>query len=129
MRVALGASQGTRRWWWRPSACPGATGKSPCLASVPVRGPVLLVDGRPSHAAVGRLWMSVACVAGLCVWGGAKRVQGILPASQRGALVDLFESTSGPSWLSNDGWLTGDPCLQTWRGVVCHLYNGSETVT
>ena len=31
------------------------------------------------------------------------------------ALVALYNSTDGPNWLYNDGWLTGN--LDEWQGV------------
>jgi len=33
------------------------------------------------------------------------------------ALVDLYNSTNGPGWVSNFGWLTGLP-VSTWSGVL-----------
>jgi hypothetical protein len=35
------------------------------------------------------------------------------------ALVDFYLSTLGPSWINNENWLDGDPCLQQWNGVMC----------
>src|SRR5437660_162780 len=31
------------------------------------------------------------------------------------ALVDLYNSTDGPNWYFNDGWLTGP--VNTWTGI------------
>jgi Leucine-rich repeat (LRR) protein len=33
------------------------------------------------------------------------------------ALVDLYNSTNGPSWYNHSGWLTTDP-VSTWRGIT-----------
>lgn len=55
-----------------------------------------------------------------------------LPPSECEALLDLYESTNGPEWVDNSGWLaTNRPC--SWTGITCvgehvsHLnlsYNG-----
>jgi hypothetical protein len=55
-----------------------------------------------------------------------------LPSSECEALVALYESTTGPGWVDNRGWLaTNRPC--SWTGITCtgehvsHLslsYNG-----
>ena len=42
-----------------------------------------------------------------------------VPSSERGALVDFYNSLHGPNWSSNTNWLTGDPCLNAWSGVYC----------
>lgn len=31
----------------------------------------------------------------------------------------FYLATSGSSWTKNNNWMTGDPCLNTWYGVVC----------
>ena len=42
-----------------------------------------------------------------------------IPASERQALIDLYNSTNGPAWLHNAGWLgpVGTEC--TWFAVSC----------
>ena len=35
------------------------------------------------------------------------------------ALMDLYLSTSGPIWLNNTNWMSGDPCRERWSGVKC----------
>lgn len=35
------------------------------------------------------------------------------------ALRELFNSTHGEAWLRNDRWLEGEPCIDSWYGVVC----------
>lgn len=44
---------------------------------------------------------------------------GAIPASERAALVELFEATSGPNWKNRTGWLgpAGTEC--SWYGVAC----------
>ena len=45
------------------------------------------------------------------------------------ALVDLYNSTSGPGWRTQTGWMSGtDPCYanatSTWWGVGCAAVRG-----
>jgi hypothetical protein len=41
-----------------------------------------------------------------------------IPAAECAALVALYQSTNGPKWADNDGWLaTNTPC--TWSGITC----------
>jgi len=41
-----------------------------------------------------------------------------IPASECQALVALYDSTGGPNWADNTGWLANnDPC--TWSGIDC----------
>jgi len=42
-----------------------------------------------------------------------------VPSIERNALVALYNSTSGVDWTENKNWLTDDPCLKEWYGVVC----------
>ena len=35
------------------------------------------------------------------------------------ALMALYDSANGESWLSNRNWLSGAPCTNEWHGVVC----------
>jgi hypothetical protein len=47
--------------------------------------------------------------------------QNSVPKAECKVLVDLYNSTNGPSWYENTGWLaTKEVCL--WQGVEC--YNG-----
>ena len=40
--------------------------------------------------------------------------------AERAALVELFSTTSGPTWTNGSDWLTAaSPCL--WFGVTCDL--------
>ena len=51
-------------------------------------------------------------------------VTGSLPAAERNALVDLFNSTAGSWWSSHAGWaadnnVSNDPCTMQWSSVTC----------
>ena len=52
---------------------------------------------------------------------------GMLPASERSALVDAFHSLGGRRWRNGTGsggrWLAGDPCENRWYGVKCDANN------
>ena len=54
-------------------------------------------------------------------WGACVSTQ--LPTTERQSLVDLYISTSGPSWRLNTGWSAyasgSDPCASGWLGVSC----------
>eukprot|EP00617_Octactis_speculum_P014125 CAMPEP_0185756644 /NCGR_PEP_ID=MMETSP1174-20130828/15070_1 /TAXON_ID=35687 /ORGANISM="Dictyocha speculum, Strain CCMP1381" /LENGTH=171 /DNA_ID=CAMNT_0028435701 /DNA_START=757 /DNA_END=1268 /DNA_ORIENTATION=+ len=45
----------------------------------------------------------------------------ILPTShdQIEDLKYLYNATSGPSWISNSGWMSGAPCDVSWYGLDC----------
>ncbi len=42
-----------------------------------------------------------------------------VPAAERTALLDLYDSTNGPSWVTASGWggAAGSEC--SWHGVAC----------
>ncbi len=42
------------------------------------------------------------------------------------ALIDLYDATSGQSWVNNTNWNIGDPCINNWSGVNCN--SGGTTV-
>ena len=44
----------------------------------------------------------------------------LVPASERQALVELFDATGGTDWKNRSGWLTGDPCADSWYGIFCN---------
>ena len=50
-----------------------------------------------------------------------------LPNAQLRALTDLYYSTSGGGWTASARWLIGDPCLNSWFGVMCSASNTSVT--
>ena len=35
------------------------------------------------------------------------------------AVVSLYNTTNGPMWANNSGWMKGDPCLDQWYGLHC----------
>ncbi len=41
-----------------------------------------------------------------------------IPSAERSALVDLYQSTNGPSWTENAKWLSNEPECD-WYGVTC----------
>ncbi len=47
-----------------------------------------------------------------------------VPASERQARVALYESTTGPQWLDQQGWLGASGSECDWTGITC---NGSES--
>ncbi len=56
---------------------------------------------------------------------GVRVPQQPLPESEKQALIALYNSTNGPSWWNQTGWLSdSDPC--TWYGVTCA--NGHVTM-
>lgn len=40
---------------------------------------------------------------------------------ERNALVALYNSTDGANWANKTNWLVGDPCGNTWFGIVCDV--------
>ena len=41
------------------------------------------------------------------------------PSAEVNALVELYQSTEGENWRNSSGWLSGSPCADEWRGIVC----------
>ena len=41
---------------------------------------------------------------------------------EKAALEEFYSSTDGPNWRTNENWLTGDPCLNYWYGVMCNKF-------
>jgi hypothetical protein len=73
---------------------------------------------RPSRPR-GPLWLGVLLTLALrCSLGD-------VPPSQRAALLQLYDSTAGASWIASDGWGSAtSPC--GWFGVHCD--DGNTTV-
>ena len=55
----------------------------------------------------------------LCAFGWASAAQAVIPASQRAALIDMYNSTNGASWVNKTNWngAVGTEC--TWFGITC----------
>ena len=34
-------------------------------------------------------------------------------------MTQLFEATNGPHWHRRDGWMEGEPCVDSWEGITC----------
>ena len=53
----------------------------------------------------------------LCLW--LQPVQAAIPASEREALIALYNATDGANWTNKTGWLgaVGTEC--SWYGVGC----------
>jgi hypothetical protein len=55
-------------------------------------------------------------------------IERAISVSERDALVKIFQSTGGPAWKQNDGWLsTADPC--DWFGVMCDWDSSGSHLT
>ncbi len=58
----------------------------------------------------------------------ASLVSAQVPSSERQALIDLYNSTDGPQWTNNSGWLGAEGTECSWYGVDCiattppHIY-------
>ena len=35
------------------------------------------------------------------------------------AMIALYNSTNGKTWINNTGWMEGDPCNDMWQGLYC----------
>ncbi|MCG3193534.1 MAG: hypothetical protein DIJKHBIC_02787 [Thermoanaerobaculia bacterium] len=82
-----------------------------------------MTTSRP-HASLDSSVSSLARMLGaslLITLSGASAAHAAIPASQRTALVDLYNNTAGGSWLTRTNWLnaTGTEC--TWYGVTCDI--------
>lgn len=102
---------GAGRSSWRPGRSRGrfsaATGMLPLAVGA---SPVVFVA------------MALQVLFGGCdVTVPAAQGLGLVPAFQRAALVDLYNSTDGTGWADSVGWLEGDPCTpgHQWSGVSC----------
>lgn len=47
----------------------------------------------------------------------------LVPPSEKGALVALFDATAGSQWKNASNWLQGDPCEDRWFGIFCNADN------
>jgi hypothetical protein len=47
----------------------------------------------------------------------------LLLPEQRASLVNFYFATEGPSWTTDTDWFLGDPCTNSWQGIVCDTAN------
>jgi hypothetical protein len=47
--------------------------------------------------------------------------------SERAALIDLYNATTGSNWTNNTAWLSSDP-VSLWYGITTGIINGEEHV-
>jgi hypothetical protein len=73
--------------------------------------------GSTGTGILGQLAVLLAVAACVLAWFPVP--VGAATASERAALADLYNFTSGPAWSSRTAWLSGDPCTQAWHGVAC----------
>ena len=45
--------------------------------------------------------------------------QAAMNPAERAALVDLYNNNGGPTWSFQGTWLAGDPCDNSWYGILC----------
>jgi Leucine-rich repeat (LRR) protein len=50
----------------------------------------------------------------------AVRASAAIPASEREALIELYQSTNGPGWMDKTNWLGAPGTECTWFGVECN---------
>jgi Leucine-rich repeat (LRR) protein len=75
----------------------------------------LTPDPRPSQKFVYSFLIQVILI---CFFCGSLRAA--IPAQERSALIDLYNSTDGANWTNRSGWLgaAGTECI--WYGVLCN---------
>ncbi|MEW6337096.1 MAG: leucine-rich repeat domain-containing protein [Acidobacteriota bacterium] len=76
-----------------------------------------------------RVWGPLARSAGFLlvaflVAAGGARLEAAIPAAERQALIDLYNSTNGADWTTSTNWLGAAGTECTWHGVTC---NATET--
>lgn len=69
-----------------------------------------------------RLLVYKTALTGL-LWGAAFPLLGDVSAPQRNALVAFYEAANGDEWKDNTNWLSGDPCSNSWFGLLCNAAN------
>jgi hypothetical protein len=73
------------------------------------------------------LFSGAMLLTSLVALAAATVVSAALPGDQAAAVVALYHSCGGPSWLQNTSWLVGDPCDNRWYGIYCDE-SGSSVV-
>ena len=100
------------------AACLGC-GRTPLvllavLSAAP--GFVFAASQHPPHPHRWRKLAVIACAALLLMTGGNAGAQGTV-ATDRAALVALYNATDGANWTNNTNWLSNE-ALSEWRGVT-----------
>lgn len=64
---------------------------------------------------------TILLIVAITVIGGGSQASAAIPASERNALIDLYNSTGGANWTNNNGWLgaVGTEC--SWERVTCNF--------
>lgn len=75
----------------------------------------LTPDPRSSQLFVYSLLIQIIL---LCFFCGSLRAA--IPAQERSALIDLYNSTDGANWTNKSGWLGAAGTECTWYGVLCN---------
>ncbi len=52
-----------------------------------------------------------------------------IPLSECQTLLDIYESSNGPEWVNNEGWLSIDTDIGMWYGVTVEVVDGAPHVT
>ena len=60
---------------------------------------------------------AIFLLSSLCLW--QQPAQAAIPASERAALIALYNATNGAGWNDNGGWLGAAGTECTWHGVYC----------
>jgi Leucine-rich repeat (LRR) protein len=74
--------------------------------------------------------MPPGCLAALFAWllpGAVGEASAAIPASERAALIALYDSTRGAQWIHRSGWLGASGTECAWYGVACD--SGAAHVT
>lgn len=56
--------------------------------------------------------------------GFAPNAGAVVPASERAALIDIYNNTAGAGWTNSTGWMGASGTECSWHGVTC---NASQT--
>ena len=56
-------------------------------------------------------------------------VYSVIPASERAALIALYNNTNGAGWNNNTNWLGAPGSENTWYGITVQNILGTDHVT
>ncbi|MEM1249804.1 MAG: fibronectin type III domain-containing protein [Acidobacteriota bacterium] len=78
-----------------------------------------MIQTRPERRRNSRLARALSLAPALLLWLAATAAEAQVPASERAALIEIFQTTDGSNWTRNANWLgpVGTEC--TWAGVGC----------